>query len=102
MSLIINQIKSSDPSQRIDVEEFEHIFLSYCTCVCLLHNKKMNLAKIFIVLLQTPSLRTSFMKSASIDNEWSLLKKFLEYDPSLHKSKYIKNYIQSCQKPLKK
>jgi hypothetical protein len=41
------------------------------------------------------------MEAASIDSEWLLLKKFLEYDPSLHKSKYIKNYITSCKKPLK-
>lgn len=101
MSLIINQLKSSDPSSRMTTNEFEHIFLSFCTCVCLLNNKKMNLAKIFIVLLQTPSLRTAFMTAASIDSEWVLLKKFLEYDPSLHKSKYIKNYITSCKKPLK-
>lgn len=101
MSIIVTQLKNNDPSQRITTREFEHIFLSYCTCVCLIHNKKMNLAKIFIVLLQTPSLRSAFMKSASIDTDWSLLKKFLEYDPSLHKSKYIKNYITSCKKPLK-
>lgn len=101
MSTIINQIKSNDPAQNITTKEFEHTFLSYCTCVCLVCNKKMNLAKIFIILLQNPSLRNAFMQSASIDNEWTLLKKFLEYDPSLHKSKYIKNYISSCKKPLK-
>ena len=68
----------------------------------MLNNKKMNLAKIFILLLQNAKLRSVFMELTSIDNEYNLLKKFLEYDPTLYKSKYIRNYITSCRKPLKK
>lgn len=69
--------------------------------VCQLNNKKLNLAKIFITLLQDSTLRGIFMELTSIETEFDLLKKFLEYDQTLHKSKYIKSYISSCRKPLK-
>lgn len=101
MNTVVNQIKSSDPTRDINKIEFEHMFLSFCTCSCLVNNKKLNLAKIFISLLDTPNLRAAMLKATSLDSEWQLLKKFLEYEPTLYKSKYIKNYITSTNKPLK-
>lgn len=101
MNTVVNQIKSSDPTSDINKVEFEHMFLSFCTCSCLVNNKKLNLAKIFISLLSTPNLRHAMLRATSLDSEWQLLKKFLEYEPTLYKSKYIKNYITSTKKPLK-
>jgi hypothetical protein len=101
MSIIINQIKASDPTADINKIEFEHTFLSFCTCACLINNKKLNLAKIFIVLLDNPNIRKAMLKATALENEWLLLRKFLEYEPTLHKSKYIKNYINESKIPLK-
>ena len=95
------KFKASDPTFRVTNEEFNHSFFSICTLICQINNKKLNLAKIFITLLQDKNLREVFKSMTSIDTEFDLLKKFLEYDPTLHKSKYIKNYITSCRKPLK-
>ena len=96
-----DKLRKSDPSHRVVTDEFTHSFLSICTRVCQLNNKKLNLAKIFITLLQDSTLRGIFMELTSIETEFDLLKKFLEYDQTLHKSKYIKSYITSCRKPLK-
>ena len=96
-----DKLRKSDPSHRVVTTEFTHSFLSICTMVCQLNNKKLNLAKIFITLLQDSTLRGIFMELTSIETEFDLLKKFLEHDQTLHKSKYIKSYITSCRKPLK-
>jgi len=95
------KLKCSDPSHRVISSEFNHSFLSICTLICQLSNKKLNLAKIFITLLKDPTIRSMFMSMTAIDTEFDLLRKFLEYDQTLHKSKYIKSYITSCRKPLK-
>lgn len=95
------KFKTADPTFRVTNEEFNHSFLSICTLICQINDKKLNLAKIFITLLKDKNLREIFKKMTSIETEFDLLKKFLEYDPTLHKSKYIKNYITSCRKPLK-
>jgi len=55
----------------------------------------MNLPNIFIVLLKEKKLRELFKKIMSIESDYDACKKFLEYDPTLHKSKYIKNFINS-------
>lgn len=95
------KIKITDPSFNINNQEFAHGFLSVCTLICHLNNKKLNLAKVFICLLQDKYLRKLFMEMTSIETEFDILRKFLEYEPTLHKSKYIKNYITKCRKPLK-
>ena len=41
------KFKSADPTFRVTNEEFNHSFLSICTLVCQINNKKLNLAKIF-------------------------------------------------------
>lgn len=102
MNTVITQIKSNDPTTPINTREFDHKFLSFCTCICLSKNKKMNLAKIFIALLENSSIRSAMLYSSAVDSDWVLLRKFLEYDSTLYKSKYIKNYLLSTSTPLKK
>jgi len=95
MGRLTQSILSSDPMYQAYKKEYEHLFLSFCTLICHLHNKKMNLPNIFIVLLKEEKLRELFKKIMSIDSDYDACKKFLEYDPTLHKSKYIKNFINS-------
>ena len=61
--------------------------------MCVLHNKKLNLANIFLLLLKHEHIRELFQGMSDLDNEYECLRYFLQRDPSLHKSKYIKNYI---------
>ena len=93
MGKLTQNILNSDPTYQAYKKEYDHLFLSFCTLVCQVHNKKMNLPNIFIVLLKNESLRTVFKQLISVESNYDLCKRFLEYDPTLYKSKYIKNFI---------
>ena len=90
---VVDTIKSNDPVERTYHAEYRHQFLSFCTLCCMLKNKKLNLANIFLLMLQEPELRSIFKDMCEIESDYVALKKFLEYDISLHKSKYIKNFL---------
>ena len=46
-------------------------------------------------MLQDPNMLSIFKNMCEIDSNYEAVKKFLEYDASLHKSKYIKNFLES-------
>jgi hypothetical protein len=81
--------------------EQKHIFLSFCSFMCITANKKLNLANIFILLLKDKSLRELFMKLNGFDTEFEALQSFLQYDLSLPKSKYIKKFLTTSKIKLK-
>jgi hypothetical protein len=95
MTGIVNHIKGTDPVERTYVKEYNHCFLSFCTLVCMLKNKKLNLANIFLIMLQEEKVRNIFKGMCDIDKDYDALKKFLQYDATLHKSKYIKNFLDA-------
>ena len=86
----------TNPVKQMIRDEYQQNFLSFCTYVCLVKNKKLNLANIFLLLLSEPNMRSVFKIICDIDDDYTALKRFLEYDPTLYRSKYIKNYIESC------
>jgi len=91
-------MKSSvDPSEKICGDEFRQLFLNFCTLMCLLHNKKLNLANIFLLLLKDSRIKRLYMRMCDFDTDFEALKSFLETDSTLHKSKYIKKYLNSRQ-----
>lgn len=93
ISSINDTIRNSDPLNKIYEEEFTGTMISFCTYICLLFNKRMNLPNIFITLLQYDDIRETFKELLEMDSDYEVYKLFLEYEPSLHKSKYIKKYI---------
>lgn len=95
MSDVVNKVKRTDPVDRVYKKEYMHHFLSFCSLVCMTKNKKLNLANIFLLMLQDSRYLDIFKSMCEIDNNYDALKKFLEYDATLYKSKYIKNYIES-------
>jgi hypothetical protein len=98
---IINTIKGNDPVERAYSDEYNHSFLSFCSFVCLLKNKKLNLPNIFLVMLQDDNIRAIFKELSDIESDYDALKKFLEYDAGLYKSKYIKNFLEDNNFTLK-
>lgn len=92
---IDSAIKNSDPVSQLYDEEFRSALLCFCTFICLLFNKRMNLPNIFIILLKHEDIKNTFKQLIEIDNDYEIYKLFLEYDPSLYKSKYIKKYINT-------
>jgi hypothetical protein len=95
MNNILESMKESDPFEQLYNDEFSHMFLSFCTLICLINNKKMNLANIFILLMKDKKVRNLYKQLTEIENDYDALQSFLQYDPTLYKSKYIKNYLTS-------
>lgn len=100
MDSFVDQIRSVDPVSKVDMKEQEIYFRRFCAFMCVLHNKKLNLANIFLLLLKNEDIRTLFKSMCDFDNDYDCLKYFLQRDPTLYKSKYIKNYIQDSPAPL--
>jgi hypothetical protein len=93
MNNILDTIKSADPFEQLYDAEFNHMFLSFCSLVCLLHGKKMNLANIFILLMKDIEIRDLYKMLTDTETDYDALSSFLQYDPSLYKSKYITNFL---------
>jgi hypothetical protein len=83
------------PISKIEDEESKNLFIIFCSLVSILNNKKINLANIFLLLLKEKKVLELYMRVCEFDTEFEGLKYFLEYDNSIHKSKYIKKYLNS-------
>lgn len=97
---IIKTIKENDPVAKINQKENIHNFLSFCSFVCLIKNKKMNLPNIFLVMLDDPFFMDMYKNICEIDTDYDACRRFLEYDPLLYKSKYIRNYLDKKKPTL--
>ena len=92
---MVHKISSNDtdPAKKVYEQECSTIFLSFCSFVCIIKNKKMNMANIFLCMLKSAELRKAFRAVCDVDNDYEVLKCFLNYDPALHRSKYIRNFL---------
>lgn len=79
----------------IEARETEHNFLCFCSLMCILSGKKLNLPNIFLLLLKTPKYKQIVKTLLSIDTDYELVKLFVDYDPTLSKSKYISKFLNS-------
>lgn len=102
MDNFVDMLRSSDPVSRVDMYEQDKYFRIFCSYMCILHNKKLNLANIFLLLLSRSNIRELFKSMCDFETDYDCLKYFLQRDPTLYKSKYIKNYIQQNSTPLDK
>jgi hypothetical protein len=93
MNNILQIIKDADPFEQAYDKEFYHMFLSFCSLICIMHGKKMNLANIFILLMKDKEIRSLYKTLTEADTDYDALMSFLKYDPTLYKSKYIKNFL---------
>jgi|TARA_R100000084_G_scaffold78551_1_gene35851 hypothetical protein len=91
---------SYNPVEYARAKEVGHAFMGFCSFVSIINNKKINLPNIFIMLLKDSKLRTLFKELLEIDTDFEMVKMFLFYEPSLHKSKYIMKYLNSKKKKL--
>jgi len=82
-------------ASRIVDEEYIDNLLKYCSLVCIINNKKLNLANIFILTLKNSYLRDVYKTMCDLDADYEAILKFLEYDITLHKSKYIKKFLNN-------
>lgn len=81
------------PSQSIIDRESEHILLSFCSYCTLLKGKKLSFQNVFILTLEDAKLKELLKTLLGVDSDQDIVKMFLEYDPSITKSKYVTKYI---------
>ena len=87
--------ESTNPSIHLCDEELKDLFLNFCSFLCIIHNKKLNLPNIFLLLLKEDKINQLYKDMCDFDTDYEAFKSFLDYDSSLHKSKYIKKYLNS-------
>lgn len=83
----------SDPIGNLYQQDLEHAFYSFCSLVSLINNKKMNIASVFIEVLEKKYLLDIFMNLCDHKTKYDAVRSFLTIEPTLQKSKYIKRYI---------
>ena len=93
ISSIKDTISNVDPVSTMYESESIRGFVSFCSFVCVIKNKKMNLPNIFLWLLKDKALRDTFKMLSDLDTDYEVLKYFLDHDPTLYKSKYIRNFL---------
>lgn len=89
---------SINPFQNIIDRESEHILLSFCSFCTLLKGKKLSLQNVFILVLQDEELKNILKDLLGVDSTYEIVKIFLEYDPTITKSKYITKYLNNRNK----
>jgi len=94
MNLSTQHTPSFDTIKR----ETDHIISCFCTLVSQIKGKRLSLQNIFLVVLQEPKIRSILKNLLSIDTDQEVIQLFIEYDPSILKSKYITKYINSLKK----
>ena len=83
-----------NPYQILERKDIVHKFLSLCSLVSICENRKLNLANVFLLVLKEERYRDIFKEGLLIDNNFELVKSFLQHDPYLYKSKYITKYLK--------
>jgi hypothetical protein len=77
--------------------ENDHNFLCFCSLMCILNGKKLNLPNIFLLVLKNEAYKGLLKYMLTIDNDYELFKFFIDYDSKISKSKYISKYLNSVQ-----
>lgn len=80
-----------------DKNESNHNFLCFCSLICIINGKKLNLPNIFLLVLKNEAYKSLLKYMLTIDNDFDLFKFFIEYDSTISKSKYISKYLNSTQ-----
>ena len=81
----------------LEKEELSHNFLCFCSFICIINGKKLNLPNIFLLVLKNETYKSLLKYMLTIDNDYDLLKFFIDYDCTISKSKYISKYLNSNQ-----
>tara|TARA_R100001594_G_scaffold89652_1_gene124080 strand:- start:90 stop:293 length:204 start_codon:yes stop_codon:yes gene_type:complete len=61
----------------------------------MLKGKKLSLQNIFILVLQEKKLRTILKELLTLESNYEMIKLFIDFEPSITKSKYITKFLNS-------
>jgi len=81
------------PYEYIEKEETLHAFYSFCTYVAICGDKKMNYATVFLKILDNKGMCDIFVSVMEEENIFNAVKKFIQIEPSVTKSKYISKFL---------
>lgn len=87
-----------DPSHNIIEEESEHLFLCFCTFVMNLRGKKLSIQNVFINTLESEKLKAYMKEVLNLETDFELVKVFLDFDPTIAKSKYVTKWTRQSIK----
>ena len=87
-----------DPSSNLIEEETLHLFLCYCTFVMNMNGKKLSIQNVFVQTLQSDKLKNILREILNLETDFELVKVFLDFDPTIAKSKYVTKYINGIRK----
>ena len=88
---------NTDPSSSLQEEETNHLFLCYCTFVNNIKGKKLSIQNVFVATLQEEKLKNILKMVLSLDSDQELVKVFLDFDPTIAKSKYVTGYTNKLR-----
>lgn len=89
----IEKISNRSPHLVIEDIELVHSFYSFCTFCFLYYGKKINFATIFVKILQDDKLKKLYKICISEPSDFEAFRKFIVFEPSITKSKYITKVI---------
>jgi len=81
--------------QVIDKKLIEHKFLCFCSFLCIINGKRLNIANIFLELIKNENYKNILKDILAIETDYELLKFIVDYDPTIAKSKYISKFLNS-------
>jgi hypothetical protein len=91
--LIINAPRS--PAASLMKDESDHLLMCFCTFCSQLKGKKLSLQNVFILVLQEERLRNILKGLLTIETNFDVVKLFIDFEPSITKSKYITKFLNS-------
>lgn len=91
-------MSNADPSTNLMEEETSHLFLCFCTFVMNLKGKKLSVQNVFVQTLQDEKLKNIMKEILNLDTDYEVVRVFLDFDPSIAKSKYVTKYLNSRDK----
>ena len=95
---ITDSINNADPVHSIYSSEFSQTLMKFCSFVSILNGKKINYANAFLCILQDKNIRKLYKAMIGVEEDYNAIRLFLEFEPSLYKSKYITKYLNSAGK----
>ena len=87
-----------DPSADMIEEESTHLFLCFCTFVMNLKGKKLSIQNVFIQVLSNEKLKSVMKEILNLDTDFELVRVFLDFDPTIAKSKYVTKFTNQQTK----
>lgn len=87
-----------DPANNMVKHEQLHLFMCYCTLVMNLAGKKISIQNVFVQTLENDKMRGILKDLLTLDSDFEVVMLFLDFDPSIAKSKYVTRFLNNTKK----